>query len=245
MIQALTNWYYKRFPQEMVSWWKTKEAVQAKVTTDKDGSYIMWMEGEKYPFPGYPRGHLIVNSADAFSPYSVLKHTIKTKLFNENWFKIEKGESVDMSASEAIFAIAQSLRHDMLPADKCAPAVREMYKNFSHPMWRDILTCIFQEDDAYRWRFQWIFQFIKKEDPIGSFNYAMHMLENAEVIDDMKERINLIRTVLLELWKDPKRAKYWIEFVKNANLKKLQLTKADKYYFRAKYFKVDYPHNQY
>jgi hypothetical protein len=245
MYNFLLKLRYKFFPVEMVQWWKTKEAVQAKVTTAEDGSYIMWMEGEKYPFPGYPRGHLITNG-HTFSPYSRLKHEIKNQIFNENWARIERKEPLQTAeACKNIYAIAEELRYDMMPLERCAPAVREIAKNLSHTQWRDILTAIFQEDDAYRWRFQWMTQFLSKKDPIGSFDKAMEMLEHAEVVTDMKERIHLIRVVLLELWKDPTYARYWIEFIQNADLKKLKLTKADKYFFRAKYFKVDYPYYEY
>ena len=218
----------------------TKEAVQAKVTEDTDGSYIMWMEGEKYPFPGYPRGHLL------FGTLSKLKHEIKVQIFNENWWRLERSESVDIEkASENIAEIANALRFDMLPVGKMAPAVREIHKNLTHTMWRDIITYIFQEDDAYRWRFQWLTKYLSKKDPIGSFDKGMEMLEHAEVVGDMKERIRLIRRIMLELWKNPTYAKYWIDFVQNVDLKKIQLTKADKYFFRAKYFKVDYPSYEY
>lgn len=246
MLKFLYNIYYTHFPPEMVGWWRTKEAVQAKVTTDKDGSYIMWMEGEKYPFPGYPRGHLITNTEQGFSPYSRLKHTIKTRFFNENWWRLDRGERIEIEeAQKEIFAIATSLKYDMMPIPKCAPAVREMYRCLPNSLWRDIITCIFQEDDAYRWRFQYIIPFLSKKDPIGSFDKAMEMLENAEVIDDMKDRVRLIRRVLLKLWENPTYAQYLINFVRNADLKKLKLTKADKYFFRAKFFKVDYPYFEY
>lgn len=237
--------FLKKNP-EMVSWWKFKEAVQAKVTTAKDGSYIMWMEGEKYPFPGYPRGHLIVNPDGTFAPYSRLKHTIKTLVFNANWWRLDKGEAIELQqALVEIQKLAEELKYDMMPHERCAPAVREIADNLSNPLWRTILRAIFQEDDAYRWRFQWMARYLDKKDPIGSFDKAMEMLEHAEVIDDMKERVRLIRRVLLALWKDPEYAQYWIDFVQNVDLKKIQLTKADKYFFRAKYFKVDYPENQY
>lgn len=223
----------------MVQWWKTKEAVRAKLTTADDGSYIMWMEGEKYPFPGYPRGHLISNRPDVFSPYSKLKHLIKTRLFNDNWYRIDKGERVEVDCTP-IYEMAHELRHDMMPIGKCAPAVREIYRCLSHPQWRDIITMIFQEDDAYRWRFQWIIPHLSKKDPIGSFDRAMELLEHAETTDDMKDRVRLFRRVLLELWKDPYYAQFWIDFVQNLDMKKVTLTKADKYFFRAKYFRVDY-----
>jgi hypothetical protein len=63
---------------EQVQYWKTKESIQAKVTHAKDGSQIMWLEGEKYPFPTYPRGYML------FGSLSKLKHEIKNQVFNDN-----------------------------------------------------------------------------------------------------------------------------------------------------------------
>jgi len=50
---------------EMVKYWKTQSSVQAKVT-EKDGVTIMIMEGEKYDFPGFPRGHLLFGKLSDF-----------------------------------------------------------------------------------------------------------------------------------------------------------------------------------
>lgn len=240
MLTFFYKWWYKFHEPEMVTWWQTKEAVQAKVTTDKDGSYIMWMEGEKYPFPGYPRGHLL------YGTLSKLKHEIKVQLFNENYWRLERGEPIQLgTALKNIYELAEKSKYDMMPPDKLSPAMKELYKSLSHPIWRDILTYIFQEDDGYRFRLQWIIPYLSKKDPIGSFDKAMEMLEHGEVVEDMKDRVRLIRRILLEIWKDPEYAKYWIDFVQNADLNKLKLSKADKYFFRAKYFKVDYPYKEY
>ena len=73
-IKPITNWWITKHPREMSSWWKTKEAVLAKYTEAKDGSYIMRMEGEPYDFPGYPRGTLL------FGSLSPLKHHIKNQM---------------------------------------------------------------------------------------------------------------------------------------------------------------------
>jgi hypothetical protein len=232
--------YFKFFTPEMVGWWRTKEAVQAKVTTAEDGSYIMWMEGEKYPFPGYPRGHLL------YGTLSKLKHEVKNQILNENWWRLERGEPVTIDeATKNLTELAQVSKYDMMPYEKLCPAVKELYRNLKSPLWRDILSYIFQEDDGYRFRFQWLMTYITKKDPIGSFNQGMQMLEHAEVIDDMKERVRLVRRVMLALWKDPEKAQVWIDFVQKSNLNEMKLSKADKFYFRAKYFKVDYPHVEY
>jgi len=236
MFKHIYNWYYRHFPPEMVSWWKTKEAVRAKVTEAKDGSYIMMMEGEKYPFPGYPRGRLL------YGTLSKLKHEIKNQIFNDSWGK----ENPDIEqALKNIYALAEKSKNDVMPYHKMAPAVRAVYDATPHPVWKMILGYIFQEDDAYRWRFQWMSKYLDKKDPIGSFDRAMRMMEHAEVVGDMKERINLIRVVMLELWKNPEYKRSWEEFMQNIDLKKVKLTKADKYFFRAKYFKVDFPNYEY
>lgn len=205
----------------------------------------MWMEGEKYPFPGYPRGHLIVNSEHGYSNFSVLKHLIKTKIFNENWHRLERKEEIDLSACDEVYKLAHDMRHDFMPTDKCAPAVREIAKNIKHPVWRSILQAIFQEDDAYRWRFQFMFKFLDKKDILGSLDYAFEMLEHAEVTGDMKERVRLVRRIVMNLAFDPKYSHFFTEFFENVDFEKCKLGKADLYYLRAKYFKADYPEEQY
>jgi len=71
----------------MVKYWKHKDKCSAKITTAEDGSIIMKMEGEDYPFPTFPRGHLL------FGYLSKLKHEIKNQIFNNAWGLLEKGIS--------------------------------------------------------------------------------------------------------------------------------------------------------
>ena len=240
MKKYLYKLYYKFHTPEMVSWWKHKEAVQAKLTTAEDGSYIMWMEGEKYAFPGYPRGHLL------YGTLSKLKHEIKNQLFNENWHRLERGEAVEVErALQNIYVLAKESRLDMIPVEKSAPAVREIIKAIPSKCWKDILGYIFQEDDAYRFRFQWLVPYLSKKDLIGSFSKGMEMMEHAEITPDMKDRVRLVKRVLLALWQDPYYRKFFEEFVQDLDFKKARLSKVDKYFFRAKYFKVDYPYFEY
>lgn len=247
MIQALTNLYYRYNPPEMVSWWQTKETVRAKVTEAEDGSYIMWMEGEKYPFPGYPRGHLL------FGSLSKLKHNIKVKMLNDSWWKLEAGEShskvvqdIQGPVMDEILTLGEASKYDMLPIEKNVPCVREFHRawmastdNERTKQFGTFLSYIFNEDDGYRMRFQWVVPYFKK---LG-FEEAMDMLEHAEVVDDMKERVRLIKRIVgIIIEEDPT---FWTNFMLELDVKKVKLTKADKYYFRAKYFKVDYPYFQY
>lgn len=250
----------------MVKYWKTGDSVEAKVYQAPEGHYVMQMRGEKYPFPGYPRGTLL------FGALSPLKHEIKNQIFNDCWAMLEK----DMSKQEIllhmkqkvlpnIFALAEKNRFDMVPFDKMVPPVKEIWRAMTVieeqtgskavQKLKEIMCFILQEDDAYRFRLQWIIKFFNPsswwmkllgKSPIESFYKSLQMLEYAEVVGDMKERIRLLRRILIFLiLNDEKVGKYFNMLAKEMDWSKLKLTKADKYFFRAKYFKVDYPEYQY
>lgn len=230
----------------MVEWWKTKEAVRAKVTEAPDGSYVMYMEGEKYPFPGYPRGHLLYGSL------SPLKHHIKNQIFNESWELDDARDVINHVHNKAlpnIYKMGHDVRHDMMPYQRMTPAVKEIHRAMTvagiPSQLRDILCFIFQEDDAYRFRFQWLIPHLSKRNPTVSFEDAMKLMEHAEVVNDMKERVRLVNTILIALFMDEDTREKFERFIKELNFKKVKLSKADKYYFRAKYFKVDYPYYDY
>lgn len=229
----------------MVKYWKTSDAVEAKVYKTKAGHYEMQMDGEDYPFPGYPRGSLL------YGKLSPLKHWIKNKLFNDVWKLLDEGGDVQNHVRNVaypyIYDLAEGCKYDMVPFEGLVPPVKEIYNNIPNEKWRDIITFIFQEDDAYRMRFQWMAKFMPRfrKPTFKDFDYALEMLEHGEVIGDMKERIRLIRRVLNALYQDPAHKKDWDTFLQNINWNKVKLTEADKYFFRAKYFKVDFPEYQY
>lgn len=227
---------------ESVQYWKHGNAVQAKVM-EKDGIMVMQMEGEKYIFPGFPRGHLL------YGPLSKVKHEIKNQIFNESWALLEEGVS-DEAVAEHIRSVLPNiykefevLKYDQLPPEKMSTPVRELHRAWSKiapdSVLKDIVCMIFQEDDSYRWRFQWIVPFFGWGKPEKKLERGLNWLEHGEVIGDMKERIRLLRRILLVAMKDPQNKKFLHALFKEIDWKKLKLTKADKYFFRGKYFKVD------
>lgn len=246
--------YYKligRNPAEMpmVQYWKDRDHVAAKVTKAGDGSLVMHLEGEKYPFPSFPRGHLL------FGSLSKLKHEIKVQIFNDNWWKLEAGaskEEIIADIKRKLFnemaEIAELSKYDMLPFESMTPSVREIYRAWTKVapertyQLRDYLCFLIQEDDAYRFRIQWLvkwFGWFMKWHPIKSFDYALKMLEHGEVIGDMKERIRLLRRILLICLEDKNIKELFIKLFKEIDWNKVKLTKADLYHFRGKYFKCD------
>lgn len=252
-MKILERLYYKLIKKnpanmEMVKYWKTKDSVQAKVTRGKDGSLMMWMEGEKYPFPGFPRGHLL------FGSLSPLKHQIKNQIFNESWAKLEAGEpreeiinDIKSKLHGPIAEISENSKYDMLKMSSMCPAVREICRAWTKVSpdtadLRDYLCFILQEDDGYRFRVQWLvtwFGWTMKLNPVKHFDKALAMLEHGEVIGDMKERQRLLRRILMLYLEDPQARENFIKLFKEIKWSKVKLTKADKYYFRAKYFKCD------
>lgn len=226
----------------MVQYWKTKESVSAKLTTDKNGVQVMHMEGEKYIFPGFPRGHVL------YGKLSKLKHEIKNQIFNESWALLEEKRPIVPHVKKVllnIYDLLEDQQYDVLPPEKYCIAVREIYRAWTKAVGqsrlRDVLCHILQEDDSYRWRVQWIAGYFRWfGNPVKIFDKALAVLEHGEVLDDMKERQRLLRRVLIELLKDEEIKRKFVAFYKECDWKKVRLTEADKYFFRGKYFKVDY-----
>ena len=229
----------------MVSYWKTKGMVQAKVTRAKTGETIMVMEGEKQIFPGMPRGYLL------FGKLSKLKHEIKNQIFNWAWKELEDGEvpshvikAIERNILPRIIELAQETKYERVPLSRMSPPVRELHRAWSviapQSELKEIVCFILEEDDAYRFRFQWMMGWFKPrfwKNPLDAFDYALSMLEHGEVIDDMKERERLFRRILMHWLRENE--ELFRKFVKTLDRKKVMMRENDKFHFRAKYFKVD------
>ena len=248
----------------MVKYWKFKESIPAKVTENKNGSLVMVMEGEDEVFPGFPRGHLL------FGSLSKIKHEIKNQVFNESWRFLEEGATNEEVAYYikktfgSLSVLIETGRYDMAPPNKMVTPVRELwraftvleekYKSNNIKVIKEAMTYILHEDDAYRFRLQWIIQIFNPSawwfkllfrNPIKDFEIALNELEHAEIIGDMKDKIKLLRRILMVFLKDEKISQLFREFCKEVDWNKLKLSKADKYFFRGKYFKVDHDKFEY
>lgn len=239
----------------MVQYWKTQDHIQAKVTRNKTGETVMHMEGEKEHFPGFPRGHIL------FGKLSKLKHEIKNQIFNESWARLEAGDTGEQIAQYVwkavwprIAELSKETRYDQLPPYRMNPAVREIHRAWTKVApsstygLRDVLCFVLQEDDAYRFRVQWLvgyFGLLKWFSPVKALDTAFWWLEHAETIDDMKERQRLLRRVVMAVLEDTRIRKLFVGFFREVNWRKVALTKADKFHFRGKYFKVDFDKFEY
>ena len=222
---------------EMVKYWRHGHSVQAKVST-LDGVQVMYMEGEKYPFPGFPRGHLL------YGKLSKLKHEIKNQIFNESWALLESGatnEDVKLKIKkswENIYKLFEDYQYDVIPEKTMVASVRELHRAWTKlapdSKIKEIVCFILQEDDAYRFRFQWLVSYMGFK---RSFDRGFEWLENGEIIGDMKERVRLVRRIMNVILEDNK--DFYTKLAKEIDWSKIKLTKADKYFFRGKYFKVD------
>ncbi len=240
----------------MVRYWLRSESVEAKLIKMPEGHMALKMQGEDYIFPGYPRGSLL------FGPLSPLKHTIKNAVFNEAWAVLE--EETDENVHDVIrrgidraTAILDKGRYDIVPYESLVPPVKELWRAMTAVAEkmgkratrvnavRDLICFILQEDDSYRMRLQWICKFFGRKPTMKEFEFALSMLEQGEVVGDMKERQRLFKRVIEAALTDPIIRECFDLLVKEMDWKKLRLSKADKYFFRGKYFKVDYPEYQY
>ena len=158
----LKRWFFKILKKtpatmEMVRYWKTSEGVAAKITK-KDGVIIMQMEGEKYDFPGYPRGHIL------YGPLSKIKHEVKNQIFNESWALLDEGKDISTHVRDKlnnIYELMEMVQLDLLPPKRMVLPARELHRAWTKASptttkLRDVMCLILQEDDAYRFRLQWI-----------------------------------------------------------------------------------------
>jgi len=249
----------RKRPDEMpmVRYWKTKSEVIAKITTDKTGATIMKMEGEDYEFPGYPRAHSL------FGSLSPLKHQIKNQIFNDSWAELEENvpheqviANIKHKLRTGLTEFWEKVKYDAIPVDKMVTPVKEIWRAMTvlepestliKPL-KEMLCFIMQEDDAYRFRLQWLFGIFRPRwwiKPERLFRIALTELENAEIIGDMKERQRLLKRILLLILEDKKINYLFKKLIKELNWKYLKLSKADKYHFRGKYFKVDWDKFEY
>lgn len=253
-LRALRFFYklkYWRKDPPMVRYWMSRDSVEAKLIKMPEGHTVMIMEGEDYPFPGYPRGSLL------YGPLSPLKHLIKNRVFNDSWKLLDESQDPSDNIRKGLdeaFALLEKGKYDLVPYDAMVPPLKELWRAMTvveqkmggrSMRLKELICFIMQEDDSYRMRLQWLVKFLGRKPSEKDFEYALSMLEHGENVPDMKERQRLLKRVIIAALKDPRIHECFSLLLKELDWKKLRLTKADKYFFRAKYFKVDYPEYDY
>ena len=247
----------------MVQYWRTGDVARAKLITLKDGSYAMLIEGEKYPLYGFPRGPVL------FGALARLKYLAKNLVFNQTWKLLEEGKTNEevmsyiknVALPEILKEIAKN-KYDFFPVEKMCPAVRELWRTLTvveeseqFNILKLGITFFFQEDDAYKFRLQFLAPFVNPRNiwrklyrffTRRSYSFKkevdvlLNFLGEAEVVPDMKGRAELVKRVLLAFLEDKEFGALIEKIVWELNWKKLYLSKSDKYYLRGKYFKCDY-----
>ena len=275
IIRWFFNRIYKIRLPEFVQYWKDGDSARAKLSVLKDGSYAMIIEGEKYPLYGFPRGPVL------FGALARLKHLAKTLIFNQPWQMLEEGKTneetmayVKSVALPAIIAEIEKSHYDFFPPERMCPAVREIWRalsavekqltnreaQYQFGVLKQGGTFFLQEDDAYRFRVQWIAKYLNPKALIRKIYYfltrkpysfkkelelVMKFLGDAEITPDMKGRDKLIKRILMLFLEDKEFGPLIEKIMWEINWNKLKLSKADTYYFRGKYFKVDYANYDY
>ena len=253
----------------MVQYWKTGDIARAKLVVLEDNSYAMLIEGEKYPLYGFPRGPVLFGPLAKLKHLGKnLLFNQVWKMLEEKQSEEEITNYVFKVALPVVLEEIRKMKYDMFPPEKLCPAVRELWRAFSviesriqdsqsreeFKTLKEGVTFFLQEDDAYRFRVQWAAKYINPKNPWRrmyyfltrkkySFNKELEsvfeFMGNAEIVPDMKGRAVLIKRVFFFFLQDSSFCQLLEDIVKEINWKKLYLSKADRYYFRGKYFKVD------
>lgn len=267
----IVRWFFNRLYKfklpEMVQYWKTGDNARAKLVILADGAYAMVIEGEKYPLYGFPRGPVL------FGPVARLKYLVKNLIFNQIWELLEEKKTneeimsyVKNAAIPEILKEIEKNKYDMFPYERMCPFAKELWRTLTEvekqipgdiarqqfEILKKGITFFLQEDDAYRFRVQWVAKFINPKawwrkiwyfGKVYSFEKelgaVLNFLENSEIVIDMKLRIKLIKRILFVFLEDKEFGELINKVIKELNWKKLYLSKSDRYFFRGKYFKVD------
>jgi len=255
-IKKWRDWWWRKHPPEMVRYFKKQQWEKAKLIKTNDG-LKMQIKGEKYPFPGFPRGHILTTPHE-HTNLSVMKHRIKNEIFNYAWGELEAGHHPEIDECSKrlygdIWKVMEKSKYDVLPLDKCCKMVKELwramtvlekkYKSDNIRKLKEMLCFIFQEDDGYRFRFQWLTDYFYPrfwKNNIKDFEMALEMLEHAEVVEDMKGRARLWRRILMLFLKEGSFKHLFLELCHEVDWRKIKLSKADRYFLRGKWFKADY-----
>ena len=174
LIKLFFKYFYKFKPPEAVKYGKTKGFGKAKVTKTDSGSVQMEIEGEKYPFPGFPRQHVLIGGS-----LEKVKSRLKKDIFH------------------TLFEVMEDATPDIIPEEQFCPFVKEI------------------------WR-------------------TMTMMENAEVTEDMKSQIRNMKKVICFFMQEDDAWRFRVQWMmERMDKKKCELSKADIYYLRGKWFKPD------
>lgn len=148
-IKLFFKYFYRFRPPEMVKYGKKGGFQHAKITKAEDNSIQMEIKGEKYPFPGFPRQHVLIGGS-----LEKMKDKLKKEIFH------------------TLFEVVEDAAPDMLPEEQLCPFVKEWWKVFGLLENAEItgdmksqirnmkkVVCFFmQEDDAWRFRVQWMME---------------------------------------------------------------------------------------
>ena len=269
IIRWFFNRLYRLRPPELVQYWKKGDVARAKLTVLKDGSYAMVIEGEKYPLYGFPRGPVL------FGALARLKFLAKNLVFNETWKLLEEGKTNEevmayiknVALPEVLKEVSKN-KYDFFPPERMCPAVRELWRAFSSigkrmtpearkqfDALKQGVTFFLQEDDAYKFRVQFLAKFInprswyrkiyrlitrRKYSFKKEVETLLGFLGEAEITPDMKGRAKLIKRVLLAFLEDEEFGELIEAVVWEVDWKKMRLSRSDLYYLRGKFFKTDY-----
>lgn len=233
---------------------------------------------EKYVFPGYPRGHLLFGSLSKMKhevknqifneswamleedkPHAQIIQKIKDVI--AQGVPIKDNSTLAGREYRLGEKCVDIVRYDMIPPARMSGPVREIWYGFTRveskyhgqtqqniKNLKEIITYVLQEDDAYRFRLQWLIGIFNPSawwfklffrNPVKDFDIALAELEHAEILGDMKGRIRLFRRILMTFLEDKKTQELFNQLCKEVNWNKVKISEADKYHFRGKYFKVD------
>jgi len=215
-----------------------------KLEIEKGKGNFIHIIGAKYPMRGIPREHFLKKILDPF----------KRKV---NKTFLEGGSSFKLLLDKIMISNVWKLIYEEVPDDQLSEPVKEIARvldlmiveiwakeKAKWTAYRKFGCSFIEEDFAYRYRAQWLLEHIDIEklmsDPAKEVARVFDLLVEAERNQGMKKKWQSYKRTLCALFRENPDYYYYLQyFLKHLDMKKVKLSKGDRYYFRCKEFKVD------
>ncbi len=216
-----------------------------RVEFPNEGGTFTYFEGMKYPVKGFAEGESVERLDEAKKMLMrILKGFNGMSKFKFLFLIIFKKQIEEISKS-LVVSFWEYIKKYRNKEERYCVTAKELYDVFKdididifyRDKIRDNICMLFEYDDAYRYRFQYIIEKLNKEEfkknPIKELKRLFTILEETETEDSMKAKWRMVRKFIFLL-----RYTKYFKTIKEILLKidniKIKLDEADLYHARVK-----------
>jgi len=224
-----------------------------KVEFPEEGGILTYMEGQKYPYRGFPYFEFVETMDKIKKIVKGMASGFYHNIYKGNKVKLLTFLPIAWAIKRLFYAGVYTFyrlieRFKIKPIRYCQ-AMREVHRAFSierknespktkelRLMLRDLICMVLEFDNAYRFRFQDLMEEFNKENfrksQIKELNRLIDIAISREKTQELKDMWTLMKMGLLYLKIDKELEKMLVDIFSQIDLERVKLTIEDKSYCR-------------